>query len=381
MQITLSFLFMFVTIIIPGFIFQRIYYFGDFSKQFTTRTNIPQLLVNSLIPGILLLPPFIWFNNLWLATISIDDFVILFESISKSDQVFIKNSSSSNSHLNTSFFILKCAYYLVFSAGISFLLSRIIVRGLKLDRKTKMFRYRNQWYYVFSGEVFEFEKIKSTTEKLSKSNEDTSKILLTRADILIKGSEGNELYSGYVADYDLNPMDISKLDNIYLLDALRYKEIELVDGLPNLKQPKIIEKTKIPGELFVLNMSNVINVNVSYLKEKSDGDNSATQKNILLEVIQRIKNEYIATIVLGVLSLIAYYFSFYVILWNSSYGVWLNLDGINWGLRILMIPLLPLLIQNIFLMIFEKKIIVDVKRHWLVFTILLIYTITVFLLT
>lgn len=264
MNLTTAFLFLFITILIPGFIFQRIYFFGDFSKQFTTKENVSKLLLTSLIPGLMIsslyLPCYNYFS--W-DDVKIDDILALFEKLSKSK--VHEDEESLRVFGNYGSFLGYCFGESAIAGGLGFLFSRALVRGLKLDRRWKTLRYKNQWYYVFSGEVFEFDKFKRATETLSKIGRKGKEVQLARADVLIKGAEGSELYTGYVADYDLNPTDISKLDNLYLLDAIRYKTTELTEGLPNVKQPVVIEKKLIPGELFVLNMANVVNINVSYL--------------------------------------------------------------------------------------------------------------------
>lgn len=271
MNLTTAFLFLFIVIVIPGLIFLRIFFYGEFSKQFTTKENIPRLLLLSTIPGLLIsasyLPIYNWFAK---RDAELDSILILFEKLSgsqvnedKQSLIYFKNYGG---------FINYCFWEYVMAATLAFLLSRVIVRGAKLDRKWKTLRFKNQWYYVFSGEVFEIKKFEKASRVLLRDHSKTKEILLARADILIKGAEGSELYSGYVADYDLNPGDISKLDNLYLIDAVRYKTVALENGEANVKNPERVEKKLIPGELFVLNMATMININVSYvlLLQKKD---------------------------------------------------------------------------------------------------------------
>ena len=66
-------------------------------------------------------------------------------------------------------------------------------------------------------------------------------------------------------DYDLLPSDPSKLDNLYLMDASRYTLKEVKNHNSPFTHPKVSEKKAIPGEIFVLNMCNLVNINVSYL--------------------------------------------------------------------------------------------------------------------
>ena len=334
MNLTTAFLFLFITIVIPGFIFQRIYFFGEFSKQFTTKENIPKLLLTSLIPGLLISILYLpLYNYLVCNDVKIEEILTLFEKLSKSE--VNKDSKSLLLFGNYSDFLNYCFWECLMTVALGFLFSRAIVRGFRLDRKWKTLRYKNQWYYVFSGEIFEFNKFKRATQTLSKNGRKGKEVQLARADILIKGAEGSELYSGFVADYDLNPTDISKLDNIYLLDAIRYKTIELVEGAVNIKQPKVIEKKLIPGELFVLNMANVVNINVSYLltpvKDKIPG-----------EVNKRL------SLIVRLTSFIVLLPSAIFVFYNPEWMKWFCLSEIKWYLKIPLFILYTNLIAAIF---------------------------------
>lgn len=264
MNLTTAFLFLFITIVIPGFIFQRFYFYGDFSKQFTTKENVPKLMLTSLIPGLIIssfyLPIFNYFS---FDDVKIEKILSVFERLSRSE--IHKDVKATKGLANYTNFLKYCFFEFILAGVLGFFCSRVVVRGLKLDRKLKTMRYKNQWYYVFSGEIFEFGKFKKAAKALVKDERRGKDVQLAKADILIKGPDGGELYTGFVVDYDLNPIDISKLENVYLLDATRYKTIDLIEGDLNIKNPQQTEKKLIPGELFVINMANVININVSYL--------------------------------------------------------------------------------------------------------------------
>src|SRR5690554_7532128 len=52
MAITLDFFLLFLLFIIPGLVFKRLYFFGEFSKQFSLKDNAYTILFFSFIPGI-----------------------------------------------------------------------------------------------------------------------------------------------------------------------------------------------------------------------------------------------------------------------------------------------------------------------------------------
>lgn len=54
MSITIGFIALFISIVIPGLLFFRFYYYGEFSKQFTTKDQISKIFFFSIIPGIII---------------------------------------------------------------------------------------------------------------------------------------------------------------------------------------------------------------------------------------------------------------------------------------------------------------------------------------
>lgn len=185
-------------------------------------------------------------------------------------------------------FIFYSLIIFTFSAVIGNLSSRLL-RAFKLDHKHKIFRFKNQWYYIFSGEVLSFQKFEKAKGLHFNSLPEDQKILTTYADLLIANLEGNrELYTGFVVDYDLNQEDISQLDKIYLLDAYRYKkpnrsgyndssifqsisstnnsyEFSKFDDEDNYSSRKRIN---IPGDLLVVSGKNILNINLTYIPSK-----------------------------------------------------------------------------------------------------------------
>ena len=54
MNFTFGFIVFFVSIIIPGILFRRFYFYGEFSKQFNTKDPVLHSIYFSIIPGIIL---------------------------------------------------------------------------------------------------------------------------------------------------------------------------------------------------------------------------------------------------------------------------------------------------------------------------------------
>ncbi|MBB3123295.1 hypothetical protein FHS04_000792 [Mesoflavibacter sabulilitoris] len=135
--------------------------------------------------------------------------------------------------------------------------------------------------------------------------------LMTYADILVSVSDQNdrkELYTGYVVDYDLKSDDISKLDKVYLIDTHRYKKKNLDITTTEEKSKDSTNKPtqsrnriKVPGDVFVLNADNIVNLNLTYIpsiKKKIDKKKKEEKKQTSYKYIQ---NTYLIIIAIVVL--------------------------------------------------------------------------------
>ncbi|CAA0186474.1 hypothetical protein [Tenacibaculum maritimum] len=281
MNLTLGFIAFFITVVIPGILFRRFFFYGEFSKQFNTKDPVLHSIFFSIIPGIIVqLLSFIIYNlSLGFDSSFLDVFTI-FRDIASDGSNGTQEATKDfiNNHIIT--FFIYSLFVFTFSSFIGWALSRLI-RIRKWDKKYKLFRYKNQWYYIFSGEVLNMKKFKEA-HKVSFKNDKGSlqSTLLTYADILVSVSEQNdrkELYTGFVVDYDLKGDDISQLDKIYLIDTHRYKKKEKVfdeNGKEiieeNSEEPPIKSRNRlrVPGDIFILKAKNIVNLNLTYIPSK-----------------------------------------------------------------------------------------------------------------
>lgn len=279
MNLTLGFIAFFIAIVIPGILFRRFFFYGEFSKQFNTKDPVLHSIFFSIIPGIViqLLGFVIYYAALGFDSSFLDIFTIFRDFTSDgsngTEQV---TKDFINDHIIT--FFVYSLFVFSFSSLLGFLSSRII-RLRKWDKKYKLFRFKNQWYYIFSGEVLNMKKFEEAHKvSFNKNKFFEQDTLMTYADILVSVSDDNdrkELYTGYVVDYDLMSDDISQLDKIYLIDTHRYKKkdrkfdkngneiIEKEDG--NEKPTQSRNRLKVPGDIFVLNAKNIVNLNLTYI--------------------------------------------------------------------------------------------------------------------
>ncbi len=279
MEFTLGFIFIFISIIIPGLLFRRFYYYGEFSKQFSTKENIYQSAFYSIIPGLFiqLLGASLYFK-FRKPNLSFFDIYNIHYNILNGSSLKGKSLSFINDQLLT--YLIHTANIFLLSIFLGILFSRLI-RLLKIDIHTKLFRFKNQWYYIFSGEILAMKKFKlgPTLIKTINGSKDI-KASTTYADILIENNNGNrELYTGYVVDYELNSNDISQLERIYLLDACRYV----------IKKKKRKKRKAIPGEIFILPGKNIVNINLTYLPpspvEKKTDSKDLRKQRIYLNIL------------------------------------------------------------------------------------------------
>ncbi|CAA0193669.1 conserved membrane hypothetical protein [Tenacibaculum maritimum] len=281
MNLTLGFIAFFIIVVIPGILFRRFFFYGEFSKQFNTKDPVLHSIFFSIIPGIIVqLLSFIIYNlSLGFDSSFLDVFTI-FRDIASDGSNGTQEATKDfiNNHIIT--FFIYSLFVFTFSSFIGWALSRLI-RIRKWDKKYKLFRYKNQWYYIFSGEVLNMKKFKEA-HKVSFKNDKGSlqSTLLTYADILVSVSEQNdrkELYTGFVVDYDLKGDDISQLDKIYLIDTHRYKKKEKVfdeNGKEIIEENseetpiKSRNRLRVPGDIFILKAKNIVNLNLTYIPSK-----------------------------------------------------------------------------------------------------------------
>lgn len=258
-------------ILYPGFLFRRFYFTGEFSKEYF-KQSVTDLIFSSILPGF-----FIHFIG----------YLLFIKGRSQIDVITIGTllSGTSDSIKVTEAF--KAVYQKAPSiAGYFFGVSvvgmvagfaaKLVVRKFKLDRKVKLFRFQNEWHYIFSGEILDFPKVPGNAEDI-----DCSYI-----DALVKTDEGTIIYTGLLADYILTKE--GGIDRIYLTDVKRrfFKD----DITNKVESPAELDESAndsryyyLPGRFFIISYSQIINLHVTYYK--------VTPNQQLKEEIQHIKTE------------------------------------------------------------------------------------------
>lgn len=252
MAVSLGFLCIVILIIIPGVIYRKLYFYGDFSKEFNAGHNIISLSAISSFPGLVLL---------FLTYISFDSFFIQI-NLNKVFDLYknfnnLENSDGFIKEVSLKYlFDKKVIPFIGYQYFLSIILGAItgrIIRVFRLDTTFKLLRFKNQWFYLFHGKHSNFKKLKHLKEH-------SKKHIFTKADILVDSSDGIKLYSGIVVDYEVNASDSYTLSKVMLTNAVRYNS----DNILSKKE------ITIPGSIFIVNCHRLVNVNLTYIYEEAD---------------------------------------------------------------------------------------------------------------
>lgn len=252
MELTVGFIILFLFLVLPGMIFRRFYFLGEFSKQISVGEPILSTLAYSLIPGTIIQSFCAWLYHLSIRSINEEKLLDVLGLLWFSD---LGDSVDLTSILPSKVLLYYTLAVYGFSAVLGFVLFTV-VRATGLDCRLKILRFKNQWAYIFSGEIYKFPKFKKKHNSQS-SVDDLSnlKYLFPYVDILAKVADGRTiLYSGFAKDYDVERSDVGKLRRVYLFDAKRYKD---VDGEK--------EQVSIPGDYLIINGSDIQNINFQYV--------------------------------------------------------------------------------------------------------------------
>ncbi len=152
------------------------------------------------------------------------------------------------------------------------LLIHYIVRNYKLDRKHKLLRYDNPWYYLLKGEILEFkEKDKRWTEI---PNAKSLNVYLTA---VVHHSQGDYLYRGIVDEFYFDKD--GNLDRVLLLQAHRRK-LDVDRAVGDTSDP-ITRYYRIVGHYFSLKYSEIHTLNIQYFGVRATKKEEAPQPPVV----------------------------------------------------------------------------------------------------
>ena len=146
-------------------------------------------------------------------------------------------------------------YFLVVNmlSFISGYLWKSIVRGYYLDSKFKILRFKNEWHYIFSGEILNFPKIPGQSRDIG----------FAYVDVVTEIDGEGYLYSGILMEYILSKEHI--LETICLANVRRRKISEEVQSENDYYY--------IPGNFIIFKYNHIQNLNITYYNWEEVGSN------------------------------------------------------------------------------------------------------------
>jgi len=245
MSISFSFVFIVILILLPGLIFRRLFFYGEFSKQFNPKRNIFNLIILSAIPGFFISLISFFIYDTFIRDVDFNEFINVINNYAKfSDHNYVKKYLYD-------IVLPFLSFLFTFSLVIGMTLSRLI-RFFGFDTKFKLLRFKNQWFYLFSGEAMKFKKLE-TVKPLNK------KYVFTKAEILIHTPIIHYIYSGVVLDYELKENACNELDKIILGNAKKY--------ILNNHGKKVRIRPYNEKNLLIVSKDNTLSIDVMYIYE------------------------------------------------------------------------------------------------------------------
>lgn len=250
MEISLGFLVVLIFVLFPGLLFRRFYYLGPFSREFSTGKGVGGVIAISIIPGLVIAFLSMILYGFFFTELNLDLVIDGFKEIN--DPQFKRSSSDGTTPFNDLIFT-KIFPFLTFEYVSSFLLGLMggrLVRITRLDTRSALLRFKDCWFYLFSGELYGKQRTEASSTPKGKH-------LFTKVEILSEFNDQTYLYSGFVVDYELSEHDIGNLSKVILRNAKRYCITD-----------KGMTQSEIDGDLLVVDCSTMKNINLTYYFDK-----------------------------------------------------------------------------------------------------------------
>lgn len=231
-------------LIAPGFIYRISFLSSRFSIKFRHRNFINEFYL-SVIPAILFQILYLWLVE-WITPFKVD-FQLLAGLLVKFENEIQLNKAFLNirENLLAIFWYNSILLFLAFSFGHG---TRYLIRATHLDRRIRLFRFSNKWYYTLSGECLDFPEVEDRFEQIH----------FTFLDVLCQVEGRRIIYIGERFDYYIDSN--GELEAIHLrLPIRRDLDNDYEDDDENSKR-----YYEIPSKFIVIPFKNIININVRY---------------------------------------------------------------------------------------------------------------------
>lgn len=250
MNIALGALILFI-LLFPGIILRISYLNGPYSKR-NIQSSLVDELVASIIPALFIQSGGFLFCEYFLTyNISLEPVyqLIIGSNVKdyRPDFAFIEGSIV--------YFVSYNVSLLIFSLLLG-KFARWVVKKLMLDVRFPSLRYNNEWYYLFSGRIMDFDNHPGSSEGIAE---------YPFINVVIETKEASYIYRGFLQHYILSK---DGLDRIYMSSVYRRKMSE--DKPEEEHQTSDLEQDSryyfIPGEFFVIPGNQIKTLNVEYFR-------------------------------------------------------------------------------------------------------------------
>lgn len=235
----------------PGILFRRLYYTGEFSKQFFKSSFVEQIYPSMAASAALHFLLLCFSYHLTNYRVDISAIGMLISGTNNADHLkseFAKIESNLQP-------ILWYHAVIFLLSGLLGYLTKFSVRKLALDRLFKWLRFKNEWHYYMTGECLDFENVPDDSEEID----------FTYVDALIDTKDGTIIYSGILNDYVLS--NEHGLDRLFLSDVRR--RLLINDSAEEPEANTVTEEGAsnwypVKGEIMAIPFEHVINLNFTY---------------------------------------------------------------------------------------------------------------------
>jgi hypothetical protein len=236
-QVTISSIVFIVSLIVPGIIFKKFYYQGQFTKQFGAGPFADRL-ISSIFWGIFVqILTFLIFTRY--LGIKYDDIKKKIDTVYAS----IVDNKIPNITYSQLLYILSYLAFLVFVAAVIGSFLHLFIRYFKLDIRFNVLRFSNKWNYLIRGDILLTREFKGRKKGAIDS---------TMVDIIIDdATEKNKMISGFLTDYTISEKT-GELESIHLTAAKRYSQTD-----------KAFKE--ILGDCLIVPCHRMVNMNLRYI--------------------------------------------------------------------------------------------------------------------
>lgn len=227
--------FVLLLLLTPGLSFRRFYFSGEFSKQYF-KQSFAELTLSTILPSL----------SLHLLAAALLSLYTTWPLDQQALQNLLQGGTLPKASLWLGGVYIVCLNILGSILGT---LSKVFVRRLRLDRKSKLFRFANEWHYILSGEAYQFKKFAGKHQKFQ----------LVQVVALVKAGEELILYSGRLVDYVLSKE--LGVDRLYLENVRRRNFND---------PPGQLKYHDMPGNIFVLPFAHIVNLHLIYYTVRTE---------------------------------------------------------------------------------------------------------------